>query len=249
MAKVKGIVHIEGSMDDFVFYTLQGIRCVRRKDKKQSERIKSDANFERTRENNREFGQCSGSGKLLRQALAPMLLKAKDERLASRMLGVMAKIKDLDTLSMRGERKVSEGIKTVEGQLLLKGFDFNIHAPLSSVLKTGWEVDPDTGRVLFVDFNPGRQLTFPMGATHARFMLAATRVDFDTFKHTTAYSEATDVPSGDTPVSLVLAMTPPPEGNGSVFYILSLSFFQEMNGQLYSLQNEKGNVLHVLEAF
>ena len=31
----------------------------------------------------------------------------------------------MDTVNVRGERSVSEGIKTEEGKVLLKGFDFN----------------------------------------------------------------------------------------------------------------------------
>ncbi|HKX87291.1 MAG TPA: hypothetical protein VJL37_11515 [Flavobacterium sp.] len=247
MAKAKGIVHIEGSIDDFVFYTLKGERCVRRKDKKQGERIKNDANFERIRENNNEFGHCSGSGKLLRQGLASLVVKAKDDRLVSRMQRILSNIKDLDTVSVRGQRKVYEGLKTVEGKQLLKGFDFNVNTSLNKVLRTKWELAPEDNILHFPDFSPNQQLVFPEGATHARMVLAVTRVDFETGIYATAYSPEMSVAKATTSVDLVLSTEHLPESNGFVFYVLAVSFFQETGGELYSLKNEGCNLLHVLE--
>lgn len=48
---------------------------------------------------------------------------------------VLSEVKNLDSSSARGERKVELGLATVLGKQALKEFDFNIDAKLSTVLR------------------------------------------------------------------------------------------------------------------
>ncbi|MCL9807063.1 hypothetical protein NAT51_16125 [Flavobacterium amniphilum] len=247
MARVKSIIHFEGSLEDLVFYRLNGIHCVRRKDGMQGERIKNNPNFERTRENNSEFGHCSAYGKSLRNVILPLVSKAKDDRLVSRMQRLLGSIKDLDSVSPRGQRKVWRGLETTEGRRLLKGFDFNGNATLGSVLKANWTVDPESGSILISGFDPGRELVFPEGATHVRFQGALLHLDSEPGSSVIAYSEPAIIPASASVMDLELVPNVIPEGDGRKLFLLSLSFFQEMNGERYPFKNEKRNVLHILE--
>lgn len=110
MAKAGGILKIEGTVEDLTFYKKDGKNFVRRKGGVSKERIDSDPNYVRTRENNSEFGHSGTSGKVLRMAMGSLVFKAKDSKLASRMLQVMSRIKNLDTTSARGQRQVSIGL-------------------------------------------------------------------------------------------------------------------------------------------
>ena len=133
MAKTSGVIKIEGTVEDLTFYQKNGKNFVRKKGGISKERIASEPNFVRTRENNNEFSHSGKSGKVLKLALGSLIFKAKDSNLSSRLLQLMSRIKNLDGVSTRGNRQVSVGLGTAAGKLLLKGFDFNANAPLKSV--------------------------------------------------------------------------------------------------------------------
>jgi len=77
MAIIKGIVSIEGSYEDMSFYKKDGKNYLRKKGGVSKERIESDPNFVRTRENMKEFGHNISAGKMLRLALGSLVLKQK----------------------------------------------------------------------------------------------------------------------------------------------------------------------------
>lgn len=77
MAKVNGIIKIEGTVEDLTFYKKDGKNFVRKKGGISKERIMNDPNFVRTRENGSEFGHCGSSGKVLKLAVGTMFLRLK----------------------------------------------------------------------------------------------------------------------------------------------------------------------------
>jgi hypothetical protein len=247
MAKVNGIIKIEGTVEDLTFYKKDGQNFVRKKGGISKERIMSDPNFVRTRENGNEFGHSGSSGKLLKLAVGPMVFKAKDSKLSSRLLQTMSRIKNLDTVSARGERKVGVGITTTEGKLQLKGFDFNPKAPLKGVLFVPLTLDTADGSVFISDFIPTEQVQYPQGATHMSFQSAAVLVDFETGISEAVYSSTENIPIGLTSTTVTLTPASVPIGTGTQLFLLLISFYQEVNGIQYSLKNEEFNVLHILD--
>lgn len=247
MAKTNGIVKIEGTIDDLTFYKKDGENYVRRKGGVNKDRIANDPNFVRTRENNSEFSHNVSSAKLLRMAMGSLTFKAKDSHLSNRLMQTMSRIKNLDTTSARGQRQVHLGIATPEGKNLLKGFDFNMRAPLQAVLFTPFELDTATGDISFTSFLPAEQLQAPPGATHVSFEAAVLHLDFETGDSEISYSPVTNLPINLTPQTFVLQPASVPTGSGRTFYLLHLSFFQLINNLQYSLKNEEYNVLNVVE--
>lgn len=247
MAKVNGIVKIEGTVEDLTFYKQDGKNFVRRKGGVSKERIANDPNFVRTRENNTEFGHSGSSGKVLRNSLGSMVFKAKDSKLSSRLVQVMSRVKNTDTSSKRGMRKVSVGLTTPEGRQVLRGFDFNANAPLDSVLFAPYDLDIATGKVSLSNFVPAEQVQFPQGTTHVSFQCAVMVLDFETEESEVAYSPIVNRPLNLASTSVTLTPTSVPTGSGQQFFLLMVSFFQEINGQQYSLKNEEYNVLTILE--
>lgn len=247
MARVNGLVKIEGTIEDLTFYKKDGENFVRRKGGVSKERIASDPNFVRTRENNTEFGHCGSSGKLLRKSLGSMVFKAKDGKLSSRLVQVMSRVKNADLTSARGKRRVSEGIASAEGKLHLTGFDFNSRALFKSVLFAPFDLDTTTGTLSIPDFKPAEHLSFPPGATHVSIMNAVMVLDFETEETKIEYSPVVNLPLNlvASPVSVAPATLP--SGTGQTFYVAMLSFYQEINGMQYSLKNEEFNVLTILE--
>jgi len=247
MAKANGIIKIEGTVEDLTFYKKDGVNYVRRKGGVPKERIANDPNFVRTRENNSEFGHSGSSGKVLRRALGSMVFKAKDSKLSSRLVQVLSRVKNMDTASVRGKRRVGIGMTTPDGKQELRGFDFNANAALNSVLFAPYDLDTTTGVVSLTDFIPAEQVLFPQGATHVSFQSAVLALDFETEESEVAYSTIENLALTLTPITFSLVPASVPAGTGQQFFLLMISFYQQINGVQYSLKNEEYNVLNILE--
>jgi hypothetical protein len=129
MAKQRGIIKVEGTLDELNFYKSKGGFKIRQKGGVSAERIATDPAFERTRENQQEFARAGKAGKVLRSALRSFLIHASDSHLVSRLLKEMMRVVKADTTSDRGQRNVLDG--EVE---LLEGFEFNEGGNLTQTL-------------------------------------------------------------------------------------------------------------------
>lgn len=247
MGKLTGIIKFEGTFDGLTFYKSQDGYLVKTKSGVSKSRIMNDPAFVRTRENLSEFSLNAKSGKALRQSISPLLHRAKDSKLSSRMLQLMNGIKNLDGSSARGERLVRLGLGSAEGKRLLKGFDFNLHAPLSSVLHAPYSVDLVTGVLNIPDFSTQEHLGVPMGASHVSFCSAFVDLDFETGVFDSRYSPPSILSLNNSVSTIVLTPEAIPTGAGTRFLLLLIEFFQDVNGVQYSLRNGMFNVLNVVE--
>lgn len=247
MAKSNGILKIEGTVEDLTFYKKDGKNFVRRKGGISKSRIENDPNFVRTRENNNEFKLCADSGRIIRLAIGNLLFKAKDNKLSSRMLQTMFRIKDFDTTSTRGNRQVSIGLSTAGGKQLLKGFDFNINAPYKSVFFGSLTLDTATGIVSIPNFIPAEGLQFPQGATHVSFQSSVLGIKLETEESELFSSSVENLPITMTSANVTLTPTSMPSSFPVMVFLIMISFYQEVNGVQYSLKNEEYNVLNVLD--
>lgn len=247
MAKLNGILKIEGTLENLTFYKSADGHMVRTKGGVSRNRIMHDPAFVRTRENGVEFGQSAQAGKLLRMAAGQLVFKAKDSKLSSRMLQVMASIKNADLVSARGERKVALGIQTEEGKQALRGFDFNQRAVLPAVLYAPYSLDVATGGISLADFNPVQQLRNPQGATHFSMQSAFLKLDFESGVSSITYSDVVNLGTQSGEATHALTPTSVPDGSGISFYLFLIEFFQEVNGVQYPLNNGAFNVLHIVD--
>lgn len=246
MAKVNGIVKIEGTIDDLTFYKLDGKTLVKKKSGVSRERIMNDPSFVRTRENGTEFGHSASSGKLLRTAVGAMVFKAKDKKLSSRLLKSMSGVKNFDGSSARGLRNVGTGIGTVEGKLALTGFNFNDNSRLGSVLHIPFVLDTATGVISITDLVPAEHISYPQGATHIALQCAFLNLDFTTGIYDVKYRNIENLEIDLVVSSPVLTPVAVPAGGGTQFYLLMISFYQQVNGIQYSLKNEEYNCLSIV---
>jgi hypothetical protein len=247
MAKFDGIFEIKGTIQGMSFYKSKDGLLVRKKGGVSKARIKNDPAFQRTRENGSEFGHNAKMGQLMRKSVANLLSLAKDYRVSSRMSQAMSKVKNLDFDSLRGERKVWNGIASDEGKQALRGFDFNLNSPFNSVFRAQYELDTDTGSVEISNFNPVTNLSIPQGATHASFSVAVSNVDFELENYGTTYSPKENFALVDGALDLSLIPDDLPGGSGTTFYYFMIEFFQELNGIQYPLKNNSHNVLYLME--
>lgn len=247
MAKVDGIVAIQGTVKGITFYQTKEGMFARAKGGVSKKRIQNDPAFERTRENCVDFGHNAKMGKLIRNAVSSLLLLAKDSRVSSRLAKVMSQIKNLDLVSVRGQRQVSIGIQNAEGKTILKGFDFNADAPMRAIFRGILDLNPVTGVVVLADFNPVFHLAVPEGASHASFTTALSLVDFEKGEYTSRFSNTENFGVTAAPATYIFNPSEVPLGIGILIYFFLIEFFQEINGIQYSLKNNSYNVLSILE--
>ncbi|WNM18045.1 hypothetical protein [Flavobacterium capsici] len=247
MPKQKGLVKIEGSLDDITFFKRKDAFLVRLKGGVSKERIMTDPAYKRTRENMSEFTNVVDSGKYLRNGCSVLVKSAFDGTLSNRLVRTLSVVKNLDSTSIRGERKVAVGIETAAGKQELKGFDFNFKSPLSSVLFAPYALDTANGEVTINGLVPLDMLNYPPHATHVAFRTAFMNLDFGTGISAIRYSDVSTLPLDmhESNVSLVPSEVPP--GGGDSYFLLLVEFMQEMNGILYALNDGNYNSLTLLE--
>lgn len=248
MAKLKGILKIEGTLQDMTFYKTQDGHLVKTKSGVSGDRIANDPNFQRTRENGSEFGSAATAGKVLRNAVRNLTMNASDNRVTSRLTQLMTQIKNFDVTSVRGERTVGVAIADPAALAQLINFDFNDSAALGGVLFAPFTVTGATGAINIPSFVPINDITYPTGSTHVSMKGAYANVDFVNEISSIEYSPVTNLPidGANTPVTLTPAAVP--AGTGTKFYLMLIEFFQEVNGVQYSLKNGSYNVLNIVEA-
>ena len=247
MAKFEGIFEIQGTVKGMSFYKTKDGLMVRSKGGISKKRIANDPAFQRTRENNSEFGHNAKMGQLMRKSVAGMMSLAKDNRVSSRLAQTMSLVKNLDLDSPRGERKVWVGIAGVKGKQALKGFDFNGNSPFHSVFRGQYALNTSTGIVSIDGFNPGSHLRIPQGATHASFSSAIALIDFEMDQYETIQSEKSNFALTDGLMDVSILVDSIPAGTGVKFFYFLIEFYQELNGVQYPSKNNSHNVLHILD--
>jgi len=137
MATYKSLVEIKGKVGDLVFYNLNGIPVVRRKSGFSKEGFENNPNYKKVRENSSEFGHCSKSGKLLRNTIESYTGDYEDKYLYQKFAKVMTQIKDFDTSSEKGKRRIEIGIQNSQALKLLTDFRFGKFETVSDKITCG----------------------------------------------------------------------------------------------------------------
>jgi hypothetical protein len=248
MARQTGILKLKGTIGGMTFYktSLDG-HLVREKGGVSGDRIANDPAFIRTRENGEEFGAAGLAGKLLRDTLRSLMQNASDSRVTSRVTKIMMDILKLDGASVRGKRTPFNGFATAQGKAMLKGFNFNIRAILGSVLYKPFTVDTATGEIDISNLVPINDIAAPSKATHCTIKGAVANIDFATGIFDIQFSPPMNLPLDVVSSNITLIPSSAAVGTGTQFHLLEIEFFQEVNGQQYSLKNGAFNSLAIVE--
>ncbi|GGD35405.1 hypothetical protein [Flavobacterium orientale] len=246
MAKQKGIIKLKGTLGDITFYKSKDGYVAREKGGVDSNRMANDPAFQRTRENNAEFGRAGKAGRMLRNALRGLLINATDNRMVGRLTQRMMKVIQADAVNERGLRNVIDG----EAELL-SGFEFNIRGKLSTSLYAPFETAIDrtagTLSVTLPSFVPLNMLVAPGGTTHFRIISGGAEVDFEQESYVMERTETAILPwNAAATAVLSLENTVPANSTKPLFLVLGLDFFQEVNGEMYPLKNGAFNPLSLV---
>jgi len=247
MARQRGIIKLTGKIGDLSFYKSQDGYLAREKGGVDAARIKNDPAFARTRENGQEFGMAARSGKLMRDAFRPLMMRASDGRVVSRLTKVMSDIRKLDTTSARGERSVAVAIANQPAKDKLKDFNFNRRSILKAVLFRPFSVDTATGEIVISDLVPANHVAAPSGATHVALTAAWGKINFADEGYEVEMSNTVNLPIDGTSTTVTLTPANAPAGPGIDTFILVVEFFQEVNGNQYSLNDGLYNALSIVD--
>ena len=247
MAKQKGIIKLEGTIGDITFYKSQDGFLAKGKGGISADRIANDPNFQRTRENGSEFGRAGKAGKVLRNSIRALLQNASDRLVVSRLTTEMVKVIQEDLTNPRGERNVIDG----EAELL-EGFEFNINGKLGTTLYAPFTgtIDRVAGTLTanLPAFVPANMIAAPGGTTHFKIISAGAEIDFENESFVVDTQETAVLPWDNVAtavINLVNAVTA--NSTHPLFLALGISFYQQVNGQMYPLKNGAFNALSLVK--
>lgn len=245
MAKQKGIIKLEGTLGDITFVKTQDGYLAKERTSVNAKRIASDPAFQRTRENNAEFGRAGQAGKVLRQAIRSLLQSAQDNRMVSRLTATMLRVVQADATSTRGQRTILDGETE-----LLEGFDFNLNAPFGSTFFADHTVSINrvTGAlsVSIPPFVPNQMVAAPSGTTHFKIISGGSAIDFENSSFVTDLQESNVLPwNAAATVLQTLSPSVPAASTHPIFLLTGIVFYQEVNGSHYPLKNGAYNSLCV----
>lgn len=248
MAKQQGAVLMSGTLDDLTFYKRGNRYFIRKHNPVPRERILTETNFKRTRENSTEFGKVASDGKLLRNSIAPLLLCIKDGAIHNRLVKLLMQVMRSDGISERGKRSINKGNLS-----LLTGFEFNSHAMLPVILGVGIKssINRATGELLLEvpSFVPGMVMSAPAGATHYKIVSAGVQLDFDNRDFSSVVKETEALPINyAATAALRVEQRMAADTLLPMIVVVGVQFFQQINGVLYPLKSGGYNALRVVEA-
>lgn len=247
MAQQKSFIKLAGRIGDLTFYKTQNGYQAREKGGVSGSRIATDPKFQRTRENNAEFGRANTAAKRMRDALRAFIQLTSDSKMTNRLNSRMSRVIKADTVSDRGERKVLN-----ENLGILNGFGFNSAASLSNTffVKVESSVDRSTGAglVSIPALDPKAVIAKPEGATGYQFSAALASVNFNSAEaeFSFAMEESAILSLTNLGEALELAPTLAPEAELPLFLAFGISFYQEVNGKHYPLNNGAYNALSII---
>jgi len=247
MAKQKGIMKLEGTIGDITFFKTEDGYMARENAPVNGDRIATDPAFQRTRENNAEFGRAGKAAKTLRNAVRILLQNAKDSRVSSRLTAEMMKAVKADITNIRGMRNVIDG----EAELL-QGFDFNNNAKLSTTIYAPFTstIDRVAGTLTITasSFIPAEAIIAPAGTTHFNIVSMGAEVDFENETFITDTKQSGILAWDNTATAaLNLANAVTANSTHPLFLLLGIQFFQQVNAVNYPLKNGAFNALSLVK--
>ncbi len=265
MPKQTGLIKLKGTIGGVSFYKSEGSHLARMANGPDKSRIDSDPSFQRTRENNAEFGGSATAAKALRTALAASLLTVADSRLVSRLTRTFKMINTKGT-GTRGQRNITLSAN----RPMLVNLEFNINTVFTSIFSAPFTFTnpaPRNAATLTVPvFDPRVFVSAPAGATHFRIIQAIGSVSDYVYNVNTHVYEPTQAAinalgtvsySAYLPLNAVTAAaialtstlpgTPTMTADVSLVHCMGIEFYQQIATVNYVLA--QGNAMKIITIF
>lgn len=238
MARQRGPILLSGTIGGINYYYVKGVALARAGGGGfNGEAIRKKPSMVRVRENGTEFGSCSRIKSAMRHALMPFFHINKNGDLHGRMMKLFNEIKVLDSVSIRGQRKVGVGLGTPMGELLLRSFQFTPKRNVSETLGVGGVYNPGDYSYTVQHFSIGR-VSFPQGATHMEVKLGVLVFDFETQTNRLFMGVPLVIGRNFEGDGFTLGPEEVPVGEGFQLVFVGVCFYQEVGGIRYALKGE-----------
>lgn len=247
MARQNGIVVLNGTIGGLNFYIRKGEAFVRKAGGGfDGNAIRNKASMVRVRENGSEFGTCTKATKHFKMSLNPFMVLYKDGSRHQRLVRLFSEIKNLDEVSLRGERNVHHGLLTEEGRKKLSGYVITSGQSLEQALLHPFQFGWGSQGFTMSDFLASR-VNFPKGATHIELQAGYLLIDFECKEYSFSKSEPFIIGKNAETTSLQVVPSVIPEGNdGFKIGVMLLRFMQEVNGELYPFKEAPYTVMELV---
>ncbi|MCB0465833.1 MAG: hypothetical protein KDC78_09215 [Aequorivita sp.] len=245
MARQVGIIPLTGTLKGINFYVREGAPLARKGGGGfNSDAIKNKPKMVRVRENASEFGHCSSVKKHFRLSLRPFLCIRKDGKLHGRMMQLFMKLKNMDRINDRGQRRVGPGMDTEAGKQLLRNFVFTPDCDVFGIMGAAGNYDFVTGTYSVSNFDV-KHVWFPKGATHLALTLGLLHFNFETMEQELKLSAPLYLDKEFTGTSISLSVGTP-SVSGVAVAVLGMKFYEEVNGVYYIFRSAKAVGVEVL---
>lgn len=248
MARQKGIIALKGTIGGLNFYQLNGTPVVRKAGGGfNGKTIKTSPTMQRVRENGSEFGHSSSANRVFRNAILSLTDGSPFANFHRHLMPLFAQLKSLDTLHIRGQRKVSEGLARVEGKRLFKKFAFTPDCAFANLKPFDFSIDAATYGLHLRKLSL-TSVKAPKGATHISLHYGVLAIDFDGFETQLSQAAAlvlplsTDTSSFDVPLETPVASTLP-----FGICLLGVRYYQQQDSNHYLLNAKESIGLLVLD--
>ncbi|MEI7597531.1 MAG: hypothetical protein WCK02_17415 [Bacteroidota bacterium] len=255
MAKQVGHIKYNGTLGDVRHFKIKGLEgdFAGLKGGPSGEQIKNAPEFQRTRENNSEFGGSAIAGKSVRVGLSSLLTTMSDSRLTSRLTSIFKQINIKATSGIRGQRPIT--LSTNKN--LLNGLEFNNNTAFAGICNVPFSmtnVASRTGATISISgFTPVTNINAPIGATHFRLIGAISVVsdyiyDSATKKYLptspalnglnnvsySSYFDLNQAITGTTTITTALPGSPTMTTDTSVLSCIGIEFYQKVGLNYYT---------------
>ena len=247
MAKITTIFDVQGTLHNVTFCKTKHGLVAKRKTSLAKDRLMNSPEFARTRENMSEFKSAAQAGKMLRDALRPLLASVASKNLTPRMMKLIRAGLKFDTTSVRGQRQPQTGLTSTQGKASVKGFNFNDGVLLGSVLFKTITINATTGAIALGSLVPMTDLAYPTDATHVKFNAGVMVINLQSGVFDLKQAPELLLPINTTSTAVTLTPTALPTGTGLKLYLLKVEFVQQLNGVNYPLKNGAYNAMTVIE--
>ena len=245
MARQKGLIKFSGTIDGINFYFRKGEAVARKAGGGfTSKSVKHSPAMVRTRENSKEFGHVSKFKRLFRIGLFPFLNGFADTSLHGRLMSLFQAIKGFDVVSARGERSLGIALATLEGQRMLEQFAFT-EKRLKQVLRGKVVFEPLDATLSVSDFTIA-QMIFPHQATVAEVLFGVLRFDTNVMETQLFMSPPVWLTKDAVIADFSMTTTAPVVGQGIFMAVVSVRFYEEVNGERYLLKDLESQCVEIL---
>jgi hypothetical protein len=247
MGRLRSLIQFTGKLDGISFYEMNGKIIVRKTGGFDGEKIKNSPKFVRVRENSNEFAQSARVGNYFRSSIALYLKKMRIPYVHNHLVSLFLQITKFDSINVKGERKVANGIQTLEGIKAVRAFEFDKTVAFSSIFPFECSVDFASGKLTIKQFTVSR-IKNPGSSSHIRLRFLFVGLDFE-HKNQFILNESAvfnfDLKTtNDETLTLELPCAVP--SNSNVFGLLFIAFLQKVNDTDFVLKNCNLKIVEVV---